>query len=209
MKIHSFVVSSVACLGISILFCQSLQAQTLFEARLDASQVVSTTSTTTATGFATFQLSADESQLDYQLLLDGLDLKPSDRTSETDVVAIHLHSGAAGTPGPHVLNIFGAPSEDDDDLAINFPGNSLGGSWDDGDVVDPTPAGQSMGGTTKFLSNFIDELNAGNLYLAVHNYNGMPGAGDVAIRGQLIRVPEPGSVALLLMGCCLLSRRRL
>jgi len=186
-----------------------------FQANLDAAQVVSTTSTTTATAVANFVLNDDQTALSYSLVIDGMDLKmnPADRNQPNDVVAIHLHSAPIGTPGPHVLNIFGAPSMDDDGLVIDFAGESLTGSWDDADVVDPSPAGQSMGGTTKFLQDFLTELRAGNLYLAVHNYTDpSTPAGAVAIRGQLIPVPEPATAGMVLCAAVLLgssSRRRI
>ena len=187
-----------------------VQAVEIFEAQLDSSQVVSTMSTSTATGVARFVLSDDLSQLSYELELSGLDLEPvmANRTDANDVDKIHLHDAPAGATGPHVLNIFGLPSEDDADLVVDFVAESLMGSWDDGDAIDPNtgmPFDQSAGGTTKFLSNFIDELRAGELYIAVHTIGN---GGGVTIRGQLqaVPVPLPFTAFLILPGLFLIRR---
>ena len=172
----------------------------MFTATLDASQVVSNASTETGTGFATFTLNDAMTTLDYTLNLTGLNLEPEGdgRSDPSDVDKIHLHVAPPGTPGPHVLNIFGLPSEDDNDLVVDFVANSLTGRWDDGDAIDPNtgnPFDQSAGGTTKFFSDHLNDLLAGNLYIAVHTAGQ---GGQVAIRGQLQQVPLPASIWLLL-----------
>ena len=101
--------------GISVVRADS------FAAELDAAQVVGTT-TETGSAIATFTLDESQENLSYEIAIFGLDLKsdPGTRTEFSDVTAIHLHNGFSGSNGPHVLNIFGMPSEDDDELVVDF-----------------------------------------------------------------------------------------
>lgn len=170
-------------------------AATQFRVNLDGSQVVPSSSST-ASGFATFELNEDQTALDYFIQLEGVSLKPdlTQRTQPQDVNKIHLHFGEAGSNGPHVLNIFGLPSEDDDDLVIDFEAGTLSGTWDNSDAINPETGelfDQSGMGTTKLLSNFIDELLGNQLYIQVHTVE-FPDPG--AIRGQIAGVPEPSSL---------------
>lgn len=182
-----------------------------FVANLDATQVTGM-STETGTGVATFFLDDAQQTLNYTIQIFGLDLKssPSDRTAFSDVTAIHLHNGFAGATGPHVLNIFGIPSEDDGDSVVDFDSETISGSYDDSDAIDPATGelfDQNNPLTTKLLSNFADDLLGGQLYLAIHTAGQ---DGNIAIRGQLNAVPEPGSVVFILAGamCCGLRRKR-
>ena len=172
-------------------------AATVFTATLSGDDVVPAFDTD-ASGFARFELNEAQTELSYFIQLEGLVLTPdiADRTELNDVTRIHLHTAPVGSNGPHVLNIFGLPSEDDDDLVIDFANGTLSGVWDDGDAFDDSGNlfDQTAPGTTKLLSDFVDELFAGDLYLQVHSL-----ASDVSIpaspgelRGQLSQgVPEP------------------
>ncbi|MCG8363734.1 MAG: PEP-CTERM sorting domain-containing protein [Pseudanabaenales cyanobacterium] len=171
-------------------------AATLFRANLEGSQVVPSTPSS-AGGFATFTLNDDQTALEYFIQLDGLTLKSdiSERTQPQDVTKIHLHVAAPGANGPHVLNIFGLPSEDDGDLKINFATGALSGIWNDSDVVDLNGNGLADPNETKPLTAFLDELFAGQLYVQVHTVEfdtptGFPGE----LRGQISAVPEPSTV---------------
>ncbi|NEO79229.1 CHRD domain-containing protein [Moorena sp. SIO4G3] len=115
-----------------------VKAATLFRADLDASQVVPPTSSA-ASGIATFKLNEEQTKLDYLIELNGLTLKPDQeaRTEAKDVTKIHLHFGAPNTNGPHVLNIFGLPREDDNDLVVDYVAGTLKGTWDNSDAIDP------------------------------------------------------------------------
>lgn len=181
-----------------------------FVANLDASQVVGT-STETGTAVATFTLDAAQENLSYSVEVFGLDLKPesANRTGFSDITAIHVHNGFFGSSGPHVLNIFGVPSEDDAEAVFDFNNETLSGVYNDADAIDPTTGAlfdQNSPLTTKLFSNFVDDLLAGQLYLAIHTAGQ---DGNIAIRGQIIAVPEPSSVALLAIGAlCGLARRR-
>lgn len=208
-----FVSQSAALLSL-LMLTQAAFSHTLYEAQLNASQVVSHATTTTGTAFATFELNDDQSQLAYTLTLDGLNFEQdvASRTNATDVNKIHLHSGSAGSAGVHTLNIFGLPSEDDADLVVDYANNSLSGIWDASDAINSStnePFDQTVGGTTKYLADFIDELENGDIYLAIHTFGE---GGSVAVRGQLYSIPEPSSQTMLaavaLLGLIGLRRKR-
>lgn len=202
-------------LFVAILFavftCAEANAQT-FVANLDASQVVGS-STETGTATATFVLDAAQQNLSYSIAIFGLDLKadPAGRTAFSDVTSIHLHNAFAGSGGPHVLNIFGIPSEDDAQLVVDFDSETLGGVYDDSDAIDPGTGelfDQNSPFTTKLLSNFVDDLQGNQIYVAIHTAGQ---DGNIAIRGQVLAVPEPGSLSILLafgMAATWVRRRR-
>ncbi len=201
---RTMLLTAALLLLASMTHYQVASAITRFQANLSAAQVVNNPTSTTATGIALFELSDDQTRLSYTLELDGLDLDPDmgSRTDPNDVNKIHLHDAPTGSTGPHVLNIFGLPREDDSQLIVDDAMESLSGEWDDDDAINPDTNmlfDQGMPGTTKLLSSFVDELLAGELYIAVHT---VEVGGDVAIRGQLTQIPEP--TGLLLAGCAIL-----
>jgi hypothetical protein len=121
-------------------------------------------------GQAIIRVSEDETEISYRLIASNIE----------NVVASHIHVGAAGVNGPVVAFLFG-----------NVP---AGGGRTDGvlatgtitaaDLVGPL-AGQS-------LSVLVDEIEAGNTYVNVHTNDGIApvntGPGDFPggeIRGQL------------------------
>ena len=184
----------------------ALNAQTTFTATLNSGQVVTGGTTNPAeTGVATFTLNNDMTALDHTLQLFNLDLAPAtERTDTNDVDKIHIHNAPAGVMGPHTLNIFGLPSEDDGDLVVNFAADSLSGTWTDADQA----GDQNSPDSTKPLSLFVNELQAGNLYIAVHT---LGAGGGVAIRGQIVSVvPEPATGTIVFGSAMVLScvRRR-
>lgn len=162
----------------------------IFTLVADGAQVVQdeAIADSTAKATATFMLADDGSGLAYQIKLDGLALKQdiANRTAAHDVTRIHLHVAPEGENGPHTLNIFGLPSEDDDNLVIDFENGIISGIWNNSDATDLNGDGDTNDGPeTKPLSNFLDELQAGNLYIQIHTVEsdilGTPGA----IRGQV------------------------
>jgi len=182
-----------------------------FAANLDASQVTGASSET-GTAVASFFLSDDLQTVTYTIQIFGLDLKanPADRTEFSDVTAIHLHNGFPGSSGPHVLNIFGIPSEDDADMVVDFANDTITGIYDDSDAIDPDTGSlfdQNNPLNTKLLSNFADDLEDEQIYLAIHTAGQ---GGGIAIRGQVLAVPEPSSAVVILVGsmCCVLRRYR-
>jgi hypothetical protein len=186
-------------------------ADMVFKATLDASQVPGNTSTETGTATATFVLDDAQENLSYTIEISGMDLKPNptDRTAFSDIDKIHLHNGFAGSTGPHVLNIFGLPSEDDAEMVVDFDAESILGVFNDQDAIDPDTNelfDQNDPATTKLFSNFVDDLIQGQLYLAIHTAGQ---SGNVAVRGQLIAVPEPSSAFVLVVAVSgLMCRRR-
>lgn len=164
------------------------------------------------TAFAEFELvtNADDpgsTSLNYSLFAPDFDfdgLRTADLSD--DVTAVHLHTltdcvdsrcipgDTAGTK--HVLNIFGAPREDDADLVIESAESLIRGIWDPADANMLTPA------PTADPNDLLDELRNGQLFIMIHTRAFPTGA----IGGVL--VPEPstfGSVAF--WGLLLLSRQ--
>lgn len=184
----------------------------VFTLTADGEQVVQDESIadSTAAATATFILAEDGSGLVYQIKLDGsliLKADPNDRTDANDVTRIHLHVGPEGENGPHTLNIFGLPSEDDDNLIVDFQNGIITGIWDDHDATDLNGDGDTNDDPeTKPLSDFLEELQAGELYIQIHTVEsdelGTPGA----IRGQVIPLfesedtPSPMSAAKTVVG---------
>lgn len=190
-------------------------AQTLYEAQLDASQVVFNPSSTTATGVAFFSLNEEGTHLSYSLSFDGLDLEPivANRIDPNDIVGIHMHLTVTDVIGPHILNIFGTPSEDDADLAVDYENESLSGVYDMSDASRDPKTGELLPQffplTTKLISDWLDELAASELYIAVHTVEASATPPGVAIRGQIIpTVPEPHLVVWLWWAGGLLLRKR-
>jgi len=181
----------------------SAMGQTQFDSHLDSSQVVNNPSDSAATGIATLTLNAEQTELAYSVQLFGVDLEPvaENRTDPNDVVAIHIHLHVQDVIGPHILNIFGVPAFDDDDLAIDYENESFSGVYDASDASRDPNTGevlpQAFPLTTKlFPTSFrLEELLNEEWYFAVHTV-GTPG---VTIRGAILIVPEPSSALLALL----------
>jgi hypothetical protein len=183
-------------------------------------------SLTDATGEVFLTLNAERTELSYKIVLSdllGFKENPAERIEPDDIIGIHLHLHVPDTVGPHVLNIFGlatynVPAEEDADRVIDYENRTISGVWDNGDAtLDPAtgePYLQFFPLTSKLLTDWIDELNGGELMLAIHtNESGFP---TMAIHGHIQpvidQVPEPSS-ALCAGGIALASlcsrRRRL
>ena len=102
----------------------------------------------------------------------------SDGHEEDDLTKLHIHLGEIDHTGPHVLNIFGDPAEDDSDMAFDTETGIITGTWDDDD--ENTVLSDSE--RTKKLSETLASLCSENLYLNVHT----TGFGSGAIRGQIL-----------------------
>lgn len=140
-----------------------------------------------ASGTGIFTLNEAETELAYTLSLSDVDLKADNRTAPTDVNKIHIHVAPPGENGPHTLNIFGLPAEEDDDLVVDYAANTLSGVWDDGDATDTNGNGIIDKNDTKPLTNFIDALKAGDLYVQVHtNRFDVPVGSPGELRGQIL-----------------------
>ena len=125
---------------------------------------------TLARGLAKFQLSADGTELSWILIASNID----------NVVASHIHVGAAGVNGPVVLFLFG-----------NAP---PGGGRHDGVLAAGTATAANLTGPLagQPLSVLIDAMESGGAYVNVHTNDGVgdvnTGPGDFPggeIRGQI------------------------
>ena len=201
-------------LACCVYFTRPAVADQIYTAALDAAQVVNNPSNTSATGTAQFSLNSKRTHLTYAIQLHGLNLDPIPelRVRPDDVLGIHMHFDVPGTVGPHILNIFGNPSEDDDDLVVNFEENTLTGIFDMSDASRDPKTGnllpQFFPLTTKLIGDWLDELDAGQLYLAVHTVETAVTPPGVAIRGQIIPVPEPSGLAVWVFLFCGFVRGR-
>ena len=169
-----------------------------------------------AGGFAEFVLTQPDGDpsattMSYSIQFENVDLDGTQTPSVLDdITALHLHditrcaptfpqciegTDTAGTI--HLLNIFGAPRNDDDDVMVDAPNSTITGLWDDGDASPPGTPAPSLPISDP---NVIDLLMNGDVALFVHT-NEVPAA---ASGGQLLIVPEP-KTSLTMMIVPLLS----
>jgi hypothetical protein len=132
-----------------------------------------------ATGTAEFDFNFDQTQLSYQIVLEGLDLGGQTEHDHDDVTAIHIHKASVGETGPHVLNIFGQPFEDDADMEFNATTGTITGIWDDSDE-NTTSDNHHL--HSQKLSTVLEDLCSENLYLNIHTDDHPTGV----IRGQIL-----------------------
>ena len=120
-------------------------------------------------GSAIFELNSDGTELSYRLIASNID----------NIVAAHIHVGAADVNGPVVAFLFG-----------NVPagGGRHNGVLSTGTITAANLVGPLAG---QPLSALIAEMNAGNTYTNVHTNDGVAppntGPGDFPggeIRGQ-------------------------
>jgi hypothetical protein len=124
---------------------------------------------TQARGVATFRLSDDGAALEFKLNVANID----------NVVAAHIHCGAAGANGPVGVTLFmGTPA-----------GGTVNGTLAEGTITAPD-AGNACGWTD--LAAVVAALESGNTYVNVHTNDGVAppntGPGDFPggeIRGQV------------------------
>ena len=191
--------------------------QTQFISNLDSLQVVNNSSDSTATGVATLTLNAEQTELAYSVQFFGLDLEPvaENRTDPNDVLAIHIHLNVIDVIGPHILNIFGVPAFEDDDLVVDYENDTLSGVYDASDATRDPNTGrvlpQAFPLTTKlFPTSFrLEELLNDEWYFAVHTVSSASTSPGVTIRGAILIVPEPSSALFVVLGfsCGLLRVR--
>jgi CHRD domain-containing protein len=120
-------------------------------------------------GVATFKLREDGAALVFNLNVANID----------NVVASHIHCGAAGVNGPVGVTLFlGAPA-----------GGVVNGTLSEGTITAPDPA-NACGWTD--LAAVLAAIESGNTYVNVHTNDGVDppntGPGDFPggeIRGQL------------------------
>lgn len=73
----------------------------------------------------------------YKIAISGMELIDSDANTQDDLYQLHVHKNILGTPenpmGPHVLDVYRAPTFGDADLVVLPVQGELRGIWDDGD----------------------------------------------------------------------------
>jgi len=125
---------------------------------------------TNARGVATIKFSKDGTEFDYTLIAANIE----------NVVAGHVHCGAAGVNGPVGVTLFSG----------GMPGSGrFDGVLAKGTKIAPD-AGNACGWTT--IADVLTAMNSGNTYVNVHTNDGVAptntGPGDFPggeIRGQL------------------------
>jgi hypothetical protein len=146
-----------------------------FVAVMDAAQTVPF-APNDASGIALFKFNGKRTKLRYKVQVVDLDLDgfvtpdvPGD-----DVTRLHFHFGVPGLAGPHILNVYKFPREDDRDLYVKPFDGVIRGVWDDGD--------ENLAGIPSYkLSDVIEYLCNGNAYVNAHTVDHETGA----IRGQI------------------------
>ena len=151
--------------------------------------------------------------LAYEAVFAGLDFGGQDADGTNNATAIHFHDTTGvdySAATPHVLNVFGFPSQDDAQMTFDAAASTVSGVWDDGDLTDPGlgHAGNPMANSDT-LTSALDALLAGELFLMMHTTSpdGLVSAGGATIGGRIVAIPEP-STAWLLAGTLSLVRGR-
>ena len=169
IKILPISLMMVAVLVIASVAYASPAASQNFAAPLSGAEEVPARDTQ-ARGVATFKLSQDGTELSYKLIVANIE----------NVVAAHIHLGAAGTNGGVVVFLYGdAPAG-----GGRTDGVLAEGTITEADLINAL-AGQP-------LSALIDAMESGNAYVNVHTNDGVAptntGPGDFPggeIRGQI------------------------
>ena len=165
MRKHHLI---LPCLGL-LLIAGSAFAADFVAAPLSGGEEVPANASK-ARGNATFDLSADGTQITYRLIASNIE----------NAFMAHIHLGPVGANGPVVAFLFGPVAP--------------GGGRTDGVLSTGTIAAANLIGplTGQPLSALVDAMRAGNTYVNVHTNDGVAppntGPGDIPggeIRGQI------------------------
>lgn len=140
-----------------------------YTAHLDGGQEVPIRDTT-AQGQAIFRVNADGSGVDFKVIVANIQ----------NVVAAHIHLGAAGTNGPIVAFLYGM---------VPPGGGRTDGILAEGTITEASLIGPLAGASMETL---VSLMRDGLIYVNVHTNDGVPptneGPGDFPggeVRGQL------------------------
>ena len=119
-----------------------------------------------------FWLDKKGEALTYKISIENMDINGFGDTSD-DVTKLHIHESHHGA---HVLNVYKAPGQDDNDLVVKPTEGIIKGIWDDGDE------NQSYGGhnNSETFTSQLENLCSGELFVMIH---GDGGAG--ALKGSI------------------------
>jgi len=117
-----------------------------------------------AAATAKFWLDKDGDALKYRISIENMDLSGFGETSD-DVTKLHIHESHHGA---HVLNVYKAPGQDDNDLVVKPTKGIIKGIWDDGDE------NQSYGGhnNSETFTSQLENLCSGELFVMIHGDGG-------------------------------------
>ena len=127
---------------------------------------------------ASFWLDKKGENLKYKIQIQNMDLTTWQTidTAADDVGKVHLHTDDDG----HVLNVWKAPIEDDEQLKVIPSKGILKGIYDDSDVTsaeDAAAGGIGHHDVSKPLTENIDDLCNGNFFVMIHEDPSLGGKG--------------------------------
>lgn len=139
-----------------------------------------------ATGSAELMLNDEETRLEMNIEISGLDLDGNQTPDNPndDVVGLHIHSAPAGETGPVVFGLISPESDENNDVTIDPVAGTVSSAWD----VDE--------GNETTLTEQLPNLFNNGLYFNVHT----PAFPSGEIRGQIEAVSESVPEPSALMG---------
>ena len=190
------------------------QANIIFQATLTNNQETPITPPAqipASGGVATFVLNDAKTRLTYDVHVFGVDMRgvnqatgvtesggpgepaiPGDLNLNDNFTRMHIHAASFGVAGGIVFGMIDLPTNpgtindvSPKDLVIDDAGLHITGAWD---------LNEGAGGQT--LATQLNNLLTGGLYINVHTSD----FGGGEFRGQILAVPEPGTLGLLALG---------
>lgn len=157
MRKHTPLAAALALLTVLAPIAGALAASRTFQAHLSGDEEVPPVETR-ATGQATFQWSADSTEMSYRLIVANIE----------NVRAAHIHHGAEGVNGPVIVTLYSGPT-----TSGRTQGVLAEGTITADDLRGPLD-GMS-------LSDLAAQIEADNTYVNVHTDE----HPDGEIRGQI------------------------